>query len=599
MSRSSAEVRRPIRRLDASTVQRIAAGEVVERPASVVKELVENAVDAGAKTITVRLREGGLGRIEVADDGSGIPAEELELALERHATSKIGPTDALEEIATLGFRGEALASIAAVARLRLVSRTPNSEAANSIAVDGGGPAVRGEGGRSVGTTVEVEGLFFNTPARRKFLRSPVVEQLEVLRAVEHLYLARPAVALHLFAEERELGSYPAVDDLREGAAQVLGPEFLEQSFAVDASLAGSVRVRGVLGRPHLAAGNARRLFLAVNGRTIESRAIAQAVRFAFQEYIPKTRFPLGVIHLDVPPERVDVNVHPTKREVRLARESELVEELRVAVRRALLGAPALARIPDAPFPSSAGGPTRRILSDARPIPRGGTPSGSGRAVIPEHRGAQRRLSEAGPPPTLEERPGRPRLTLFGVLDALYWVGGTATGFVLIDQHAASERLLYEALTADGRLARQTLVEPFAVVLSGSERAALEAHAEDVRAAGFEVEGFGGDRYRVHAVPSYRGHRARPESIRELLDELASGPRPTAPDGMAQRVAASIACHAAIRAGDAIAPEEMARVLDALWERALAVYSCPHGRPILFDLPRGRIDRWFLRSGAGP
>ncbi|MGI0151841.1 MAG: DNA mismatch repair endonuclease MutL, partial [Thermoplasmata archaeon] len=374
------------------------AGEVVELPASVVKELVENAVDAGATAVTVRLTEGGLARIDVADDGSGIPTDELELALERHATSKIGPSDDLEGVATLGFRGEALASIASVARVRILSRTPSTESANTIQVEGGGRRKRGEGGRSVGTTVEVEGLFFNTPARRKFLRGAAVEQLEVLRTIEHLYLARPDVALHLLGEDRELGSYPASLELRGAAARVLGPEFLDQSFSVDAPISGKVRIRGVLGRPNLAVGNARRLFLAVNGRTIESRPIAQAVRFAFQEYIPRTRFPVGVLHLDVPAERVDVNVHPTKREVRLSREGELVEEVRVAVRRALQGAPALARIPDAPFGTdrSLGG-TRRAPADLGPTgrTRRTDPAAAVRALAPA--AAQQRLSGSGPP----------------------------------------------------------------------------------------------------------------------------------------------------------------------------------------------------------
>lgn len=587
---SSLGARRPIHRLSPETVHRIAAGEVVERPASVVKELVENAIDAGARTIHVRLVQGGLGRIEVADDGEGIPSDELELAVERHATSKLGPAEGLEAIRTLGFRGEALASIASVSRLQIRSRPPGAEVASGIALEGGSLQRRFELGRDVGTTVEVEGLFYNTPARRKFLHAPAVEQLEVVRTVEHLYLASPSVALSLTNESGELAGFPATDDQRDAAARVLGPEFLEQSFPVEGPLPRGGRVRGVLGRPTLAGGNPRRLYLAVNGRTVESRPLAQAVRFAFQSYIPRTRFPVGVIYLELPPQEVDVNVHPTKREVRFVQESELVEAVRQAVRHALTGAPAPMPLPPAltrpgaPFAPSRSGASAVSAGRERAEP----------TVVPS--GVQRHLVEPSGPHALEERPGRGRLELLGVLDRLYWVARAPHGFVLIDQHAASERLLFDALMREGSLACQTLMEPVTLELTASQQAAFKAHERAVRDAGFDVETFGGNSFRIRGVPTYRGQRTRADRLPELLDELASGGRPTSPNSLAERTAASIACHAAIRAGDAVSPEELGRVLDALYEGPGAVYSCPHGRPILFDLPRSRIDRWFLRSG---
>lgn len=583
-------VRRRIHRLSPETVMRIAAGEVVERPASVVKELVENAVDAGARTVHVRLAKGGLGRIEVADDGGGIPADELELAIERHATSKLDPEEDLAAIRTLGFRGEALASVAAVARLRIQSRPPDAPLATGIVVEGGAVQSRFEAGRDLGTTVDVADLFFNTPARRKFLHAPAVEQLEVVRTVEHLYLASPHVSVSLASEAGELANFPAASDLKDAGARVLGPEFLEQSFRVEVPLPRGGRLHGFLGRPSQAVGNARRLYLAVNGRTVDSRPLAQAVRYAYQSYIPRARFPVGVLHVDLPAEQVDVNVHPTKREVRFVQESELAESVRQAVRHALIGSPAPLPLPPAvtrgtlpppappPFPPTFGGP--------KSVPPGpSAPSGT-----------QRRLLEPSAPLPLPERPGRERLELLGALDRLYWVAVAPTGFVLIDQHAASERLLFDALLRDGRLGCQRLMEPVTVELRPSQRAALKAHGTAVRDAGYDVEEFGGASYRVLGVPSYRGQRGRAERLVELLDELASGGRPTTPSGLAERTAASIACHAAIRAGDVVTPEELGRVLDALYEGGEAVYSCPHGRPILFDLPRSRIDRWFLRSG---
>jgi DNA mismatch repair protein MutL len=575
----------PIRRLDPATVERIAAGEVVERPASVVKELLENSVDAGASAVTVRIENGGLDRIEVSDDGAGIPPEELELAVERHATSKIAPEGPVERIGSLGFRGEALAAIATVSRFRLLSRPPDRDAGEGLSLVGGQIAGRFTAPRAPGTTVEVEDLFFNTPARRKFLKSPPAEQVEVVQTVERLYLACPRVGLRVEAEGHEIANYPATSDVKDAAARVLGPEFLHASFPVAGEVPGG-RLRGVLGRPSIGASSSRSLYVAVNGRAITSRALSQAVRVAFGDYLPRTRFPVGVVHLEIAPDHVDVNVHPTKREVRFARERELADVVRLLVREALVGAPQVADLREAVRP---------------PSDRGSGSAGTGRGVTAasDSVASQRTLGPASEVPTPPEIPaatGHPPLRLLGCLDELYWIAVSGDDLVLIDQHAVSERVLYEQLRRSGTLARQELVEPRPVRLSGLERSALAAHEEEVRAAGFEVESLGPEEYRVRSVPSYRGRRPPAEAITELLDELASGGRPTLPDGLAERTTATIACHAAIRAGDVVGREEFARVLAALYALPEAAYACPHGRPILVRIPRSRLDRWFLRSG---
>ncbi|MGA9044753.1 MAG: DNA mismatch repair endonuclease MutL [Thermoplasmata archaeon] len=579
--------RRPIRKLSSETVERIAAGEVVERPASVVKELVENAVDAGASLVTIRLSGGGLERIEVADDGSGIPPEELELAVERHATSKLPPEGPVERIGTLGFRGEALAAIASVSRFRLFSRPPDREVAEGISVVGGAVAGRFSAPRAPGTTVEVEDLFFNTPARRKFLKGAPAEQVEVLQTVERLYLARPQVGLRVESEGREAGTYPPAHDLKDAAARVLGPGFLTSSFELSAEIPGG-RLFGSLGRPGMAAASSRGLFVAVNGRSVTSRTIAQNVRLAFGDYLPRTRFPVGVLHLEVDPDRLDVNVHPTKREVRFARERDILDAIRLRVREALVSAPQVAELP------AARAAARPPLGGAPPLVRGVPTASAG------HPGVQRTLEgpvAAPPPPTpLPAAAGHPRLTLLGCLHALYWVAESDEGLVLIDQHAASERVLYEELRHSGTLQRQTLVAPVTVRLTGAERSTFEAHGETVRAAGFDIEPFGPESFLVRSVPAYRGRSARPEAVAELLDELATGGRPTLPDGLEERRAATVACHAALRAGDVVTSEEFSRVLTTLHALPEAAYSCPHGRPIVLGIPRSRLDRWFLRSG---
>ena len=587
MTATAVSARRPIRRLSASTIERIAAGEVVERPASVVKELVENAVDAGATLVTVRIVDGGLGRIEVADNGSGIPPEELELSVERHATSKLAPEGPVERIDTLGFRGEALAAIASVSRFRLLSRPPDREVGEGISVMGGTLAGRFSAPRAPGTTVEVEELFFNTPARRKFLKSAVAEQVEVLQTVERLYLARPQIALRVESQGRELGVYPRAHDLKDAAARVLGPGFLSSSFPITAALPGG-RMFGALGRPGVAAASSHGLFIAVNGRAIASRPLAQHVRLAYGDYLPRTRFPVGVLHLEVDPERLDVNVHPTKREVRFANERELLDAVRRSVREALVGSPQMAEAPSPKLAAPSMHPDR--------VPATGDTTASPGSV---RLGVQRTLEGVLPAHGAQPIPaaaGHPRMTLIGCVHALYWIAESDEGLVLIDQHAASERVLYEELRRSGALQRQTLVVPATVRFSGTQRAALAAHAETVRAAGFDVEPFGPESFIVRSVPAYRGRAARTEAVAELLDELAGGGRPTIPDGLEERRAASVACHAAIRAGDAVGPEEFARVLAALHALPEAAYSCPHGRPIVLSVPRSRLDHWFLRSG---
>ncbi|MGI0155902.1 MAG: DNA mismatch repair endonuclease MutL, partial [Thermoplasmata archaeon] len=504
--------------------------------------------------------------------------------------SKLDPDGPIERIGSLGFRGGALAAIAAVSRFRLLSRRPEDEVGEGVSVVGGTVSGRFSAPRAPGTTVIVEELFFNTPARRKFLRSPGAEQLEVVRTVERVYLARPSVTVRIEAAGEALTTLPAAHRLEDAAARVLGPGLLREGFHVRGDLPGG-SVRGVLGRPTTAAPSSTGLHLAVNGRAASSRAAAQAVRAAFGDYLPRGRFPVGVLHLEVDPDRVDVNVHPTKREVRLVAERELLDALRVRVREGLLAAPQVAEAPPGR------GPADGAASLAPPLP-----SRTDHSIAPTRAGAvvQERLDatdDTAGTVALPARSGHPTLTLLGCVQALYWVAESEGGLVLIDQHAASERVLYERLLRDGALARQTLVAPAVLELTGAQREALRLHADAVRSSGFEVESFGFATVLVRSVPSYRGRRAGPGALPGLLDELAEGGRPTIGGGLRERTAATIACHSAIRAGDTVDPEEMRRVLAELYALPETAYSCPHGRPILVRFSRSRLDRWFLRAGA--
>jgi DNA mismatch repair protein MutL len=576
-------------------VARIAAGEVVERPASVVKELVENAYDAGASEVRVSITEGGTQRIAVSDDGVGIPPSELGLAVERHATSKLAADGELDAILTLGFRGEALASIAAVSRLSIVSRTAGDDSAHGIRVDGGGNATEFVAGAPPGTTVEVRDLFFNTPARQKFLRSPASEQVEVLGAVGALYLTRPQVAMVLDSEGQELVRYPRSDSLRDAVVRVLGAELVDQTIELDEPDEQGIAIRAVLGRPTISRGTSQGLYLAVNGRLVVSRTLSQAVRLAYDDYLPRTRYPVGIVHLHIDPARVDVNVHPTKREIRIAREREVADRLRRAVRTALIRAPQTAErgargmaFLRPPLPSVEAPPAGPQEPEPMPVSLAFAPAGAA--------GVQQRLVDRPEPRTVDSSSGHPRITLHASIFRLYWLGESEDALVVVDQHAASERVVYEALLRDGRLAHQELVEPVTMRLTARQGAVLESRRTEIASAGFGVEPFGGGTFRVASVPVYRGHIARAELLPSLLDELADGGRPTVPNGLVERTSASIACHAAVRAGDVITAEEMGRILEALYRLPEAAYACPHGRPILVRLPRGRLDRWFLRSG---
>jgi DNA mismatch repair protein MutL len=475
-----------------------------------------------------------------------------------------------------------------------VSRPSDREVGEGISVVGGTPAGRFATPRAPGTTVEVEDLFFNTPARRKFLKSPAAEQVEVAQTLERIYLARPHVTLRFESEGREIATYPATSDLTDAASRVLGSEFLHSSFLAAGTIPGG-RLYAALGRPPLAATSMRGLYVAVNGRAISSRPISQAVRVAFGDYLPRTRYPVGAVHLEVGLDRLDVNVHPTKREVRFAREREVAEAIRLRVREALIGTPQVADL-------AAGATAPRVTPDLQGPKAAVTSPPEAVAVgnvIGPAAPRQQRLEGVFPaagPTIVGATPGHPRLELLGCLQALYWVAESDDGMVLIDQHAASERVVYESLRHERPVARQTLVEPVPLRLTGAERSAWIANAPAVAQAGFEVEEFGPETVLVRSVPSFAGHRVRLEALTELLDELAAGGRPTLPDGLTERTAATLACHAAIRAGDVVSAEEFSRVLAVLHALPESAYSCPHGRPIVLRIPRSRLDRWFLRSG---
>ena len=599
----------PIRQLSPEVVRYIAAGEVVERPASVVKELVENAFDAGATGVRVAIQRGGLGAIRVTDDGSGIPAAELELAVTRHATSKLATADDLAHVATLGFRGEALASIGAVSHLEIVSRPPDAATGARLRMVGGEITDQGATGGPAGTTVTVRNLFFNVPARAAFQKSPTTEARHVITALGALALVRPDIALSLTNNGRDALQAPGTGDLLDAIAAVYGPEVAGRLVPLPALQERGRAVSGFTALPDEHRANRQYLAFLVNGRWVRSPFLAHAVAEAYRAMLPGGRHPVAVIRLNVPPEDVDVNVHPTKAEVRLRNERLVYGLVQRAIREALTAQdratlPQWAGWSPDPAPSGASSlPASEAATGGRPAPthRGeGAVSPFG-AALASATGAVRTEATAEESPSLlpDEAVPHGHLQVLGQIAKTYIVAVGGTGLYLIDQHSAHERVLYEQLLGEaadpaaesGDHSRQLLLAPEVVALSPAQHAWLEEHGEVLTELGFGLEPFGGQSWLVRAVPATLAQRSDTGTIAEVIDgalgrEYGDGP-------VADRTRWSVACHGAVKAGDALTAAEMAEIIRQL-EACDLGRTCPHGRPTMIHLSQDQLAREFGR-----
>jgi DNA mismatch repair protein MutL len=691
----TAAPRRPIRELPDALVSQIAAGEVVERPASVVRELVDNALDAGATQVTVRLTGGGMRAIVVEDDGGGIPAAQLALAIKRHATSKIASLSELEHVRSMGFRGEALAAIASVAELCIASRAAEGSHAHRLDARTGEltPAARG-----VGTTVEVRELFFNTPARRKFLKSESTEFAHALDAVRRHALARPDVGFSVWhdgklaAQWRAAGAglLPEDNALTQRMREVLGIDFIAASRAVQAA-AGPLRIEGRAGNPEAARSRADVQYLYVNGRFVRDRLVAHAVRSAYEDQLHGSRQPAYALFLDIAPELVDVNVHPTKIEVRF-RDSRAVHQ---AVRQALVQALALTRAAqeapqDAPWPAASGGlpaatptaptgaaaraeiappPLRHqaglALADAPAARRWDdgpwrTPSGSGglaawsalhgetalpprtpavpdvgaapgalptaagrgeAAAMPRHEAAAAAVTTTPPAPdraaaTLREpvrtagtaapsgtareteAPAWPLGRALAQVGGVYVLAENAQGLVIVDMHAAHERIVYERLkrsqAVQGRLPSQPLLIPEAMAATPTELATAEAERETLLALGLDVSPLSATSLSLRSRPAALPDADLPELVRSVLAELAQVGSSRVVQRARDEMLATMACHGAVRANRRLTLEEMNALLREM-EATERADQCNHGRPTWRQVTMKELDGLFLRG----
>jgi len=552
--------------LPAVVADGIAAGEVVDRPAAVVKELVENAIDAGASRIDVRVAAAGQGLIEVVDDGHGMGRADLAVAFQRHATSKLRALEDLRTIQTLGFRGEALASIAAVAEVDAVSRSRDGGEGLRVRIQGGELLTAESAGCPVGTRVSVEQLFFNTPARLKFLKQPATENAVIARLVGELALGNPTIAFGLEIDRRRVLETPGTGDLRATFAAVYDSETAAAMLSID-----EARVRGLISPPALHRGTRDHVVILINGRRIQHRNLVFAVEQAYRGLREPDRFPLAVLRVLVDPAEVDVNVHPTKREVRFRNEGAIFAALERACYLALRQSPLYE------LQSTVGGPLLElretaIVSSAPVTPQPGPPPQGGRE-IPSSR--------------------LPPLAYVGQLLHGYLVAEAPDAVVLIDQHAAHERVLFDRILQRleaGEPASQLLLIPHDLDLTPDQLAAFQQQAPWLQALGFEGELFGPHTIRLRAAPSDMPE-GRVEPVLDLLLSDLVGER--TPDRRLRETAALIACHSAVRFGDAMSPEAARQLLSSLSLTAQPI-SCPHGRPTTLILPDDQLRRLFKR-----
>ncbi|RLT36588.1 MAG: DNA mismatch repair endonuclease MutL [Chloroflexi bacterium] len=602
--------RPPIRVLPPEVAARIAAGEVIERPASVVKELVENALDAGATRIEVEIEGGGADRIRVSDDGHGIPPEQVADAFERHATSKLRSEHDLYAVRTLGFRGEALAAIAAAADVDLVSRPAAQTAGATLRLRNGKTERQGSAAAAPGTSIEVRDLFASLPARRRFLRATRSETQAVARVVTDYALAYPEVAFRLTADGRNALAAPGSGDPRDAVAAVHGadvaalllPAHAERAAAIEGEAEPArCEVVGLVGPPSLHRASRAAIHVVANGRAVVARALLPGVELGYEGLLPGGRHPVALIRITVPPDQVDVNVHPQKAEVRFRHERLVFATVQAAVRAALAGTSHLA--PDSPdlasMPGIAATPGT-LETEPRSWPGFdfGTPAGpasadveglTGRDVIAGARIAPMVERDTAAP---RADAGVPLLRPLGQVESTYIVAESSDGMVLVDQHAAHERVLYEqvrARLAAGERPSQPLLQSVLATLSAPQAALLAGGASDLEAIGWEVEAADGAAVIVRAVPAALAGRDVARALTDYLDRLDAEERLSGPD----RAAATLACRAAVMAGDRLDATQQRALLDAL-ARCDTPHTCPHGRPTMLHLSRASLERSFGR-----
>ena len=580
----------PIRLLSPDVADKIAAGEVIERPVSVAKELLENAIDAGADEIQVLVAQGGRRLVQVVDNGCGIPAAEVALAFARHATSKLSSADDLYCVRTLGFRGEALASIGAVSRLTLATRARGEDLGTVIRMEGGTLGKAEAQGRPIGTSVEVENLFFNTPARLKFLRADTTESGHIARLTSCYALAYPEIRFSLQNNGREVLRTTGTGELYGALIAIYGLDVSEGMLPIEAASSDGqpLRVRGYISAPAVQRSSRADVLFFINRRWVQDSALTYAASEAYRTLLPQRRYPLVVLNVDMPPEDVDVNIHPTKREVRFRHSREVFAMVQRSVRTTLLA--------QRPIPAHS--------ADAEVWERRQTLRTLGQQVWQDSQRALDLYRTTDPlegvgtlAPRDEAQPTHERLPMLrpiGQIAQTYVLAEGPGGLYIIDQHAAHERIRYEELLAararnapDG----QELLEPLALDLTPEQATLFEGHLEALRPFGFDLQPFGGSTFLVRRVPVSLREGDVAAALSEIVEAMLDGDQDASWE---EQALITLSCHTAVRAGQTLSLDEMRDLVRRL-ERASVPHSCPHGRPIMIHLSQEELGRQFLRA----
>ena len=580
-----------VRLLSDTLASQVAAGEVIERPASVVKELVENSIDAEARAVEVLIRRGGISLIRVADDGIGMDRDDALLCLERHATSKIRTANDLASVATLGFRGEALPSIASVSRFRLTTREKEAMAGTEVAVAGGRIETVRDSGEAPGTQVEMRSLFYNLPARRKFLRSENTET----RNIEHqLYLqaiAHPEVAFSFVRDDKLVFQLPATKSLRDRIRDLLGSELLARLLELlEPASRGTMQVSGFIGQAGVGRASREQQFVFVNGRAIESPVIAAALKEGYHTALMKGQYPVTFLFLQLDPAEVDVNVHPAKREVRFRNPAAVREVVVAAVRRTLEGDRASWQEQfRAPVIDSA---------PSRELPR---------PILPPNDEVQPRLPVEAAAPLItddrtspnDERPpvGQDQFRILGILNKLYVLMENAEGLVLVDQHAAHERILFEELRrrmeAKG-VPSQRLLLPQVIELAPRDAEWIERNLATLQKMGLGVEEFGRHTFKLESLPPFLSGTEPGRLLQDVIDSLKSASNSSSPLRLGEEMIAKTVCRHAVKANDLLRDPEVEKLIRDLLDCELP-YCCPHGRPTMIQISLGELEKKFGRK----
>ncbi len=566
--------------LDEATINKIAAGEVIERPASVVKELIENSIDAGATDIRIEVEKGGKKLIRVTDNGCGMDKEDATLAFVKHSTSKIRKIEDIEHVMTMGFRGEALSSICAVAKVEILTKTKEEIAGTKVVIQGGKSIGISDAGAPDGTQVTVEELFFNTPARKKYMKSDSTELAHIVDAVSRNAIGHNRISFTLIHNGKELIHSPA-SELKDTILHIYGQEVARAMLPVNFT-SRFASVTGAVAKPEVTRGTMDSQSFYINSRSVTSRAFSFALRKGYGTLLPQGRFPIAVLKISVDTNEVDVNVHPTKNQVRLSHEWEISEAVTMAVRNALS---------DKFLVPSVRTEQMQLYEKADTSPVIREEKAPFRASAKDTRRRLRRTEKEMDEKSISETPP---VKVIGQVGSLYVIAETKDGLMIIDQHAAHERILFEQVRDSKSTDSQELIVPINLELDAKEKILMKECIPYLEEFGFRISGFGPDTFAVTAVPYVLGKLEDPGLVHDIITDILSEGKIKDETGIFDRVTKIIACRGAVKAGAEFSTEQMRNLIEQLF-RTENPYTCPHGRPTMVSFNREELDKLFKRS----